>query len=411
MSTITVLDFPTVSTYEGTDYIYAIRGTGVDRDKKILASNLLQNLANKVVGGTTDNILIQTVTGDLADGGKALSDYLAKDNTTTYNPTLDYHPATKKYTDDAIAAPGFLKADGSIALTADWDVGAGNDIITDVIQARPSGSLVLNDEGGSAAISVDVSGDVLIANNVVITGDATINGTTTTINTQNLDVEDKNIVIGNVTTPTDVTADGGGITLKGATDKTITWTNSNDRWRFNQGIQITQAASGATPNIVADNFIIEGNTSTGLSILTTDGNSGFIMFGTASDPTSAIIQYDDNNNVMEIGTAAAGDDLSLRSGNDVESVRIDSKGNIGISTSIFGTNAEKVLSISNGVEPTTSPANQITVYSKDSSVGAANATVGLRTEQAVEAIGTFTASHKLRIWINGTEYWMQLDAV
>jgi len=35
----------------------------------------------------------------------------------------------------------------------------------------------------------------------------------------------------------------------------------------------------------------------------------------------------------------------------------------------------------------------------------------LTTTQAVESIGTFTASHKLKININGTEYWIQLDAV
>ena len=33
-----------------------------------------------------------------------LSNYLAKDNTTSYTPTSDYNPATKKYVDDSIAA-------------------------------------------------------------------------------------------------------------------------------------------------------------------------------------------------------------------------------------------------------------------------------------------------------------------
>jgi hypothetical protein len=43
--------------------------------------------------------------------------------------------------------------------------------------------------------------------------------------------------MGSVDTPTDLTADGGGITLKGATDKTITWTNATDSWDFNQNIE------------------------------------------------------------------------------------------------------------------------------------------------------------------------------
>jgi hypothetical protein len=30
---------------------------------------------------------------------------------------------------------------------------------------------------------------------------------------------------------------------------------------------------------------------------------------------------------------------------------------------------------------------------------------------AVESIGTFTASHKVKVMVGGTEYWVQLDAV
>jgi hypothetical protein len=40
-----------------------------------------------------------------------------------------------------------------------------------------------------------------------------------------------------VDSPTDTTADGGGITLKGATDKTILWENDTDSWNFNQNIE------------------------------------------------------------------------------------------------------------------------------------------------------------------------------
>ena len=74
---------------------------------------------------------------------------------------------------------------------------------------------------------------------VTIGGNLNINGTTTTIDTANLLVEDKNIVIGDVSSPSDTTADGGGITLKGATDKTLTWVNSTDAWTFNQNLTAT----------------------------------------------------------------------------------------------------------------------------------------------------------------------------
>ena len=66
----------------------------------------------------------------------------------------------------------------------------------------------------------------------------TVNGTTSTINSTTLSVDDKNIELGSVATPTDVTADGGGITLKGATDHTIIWTNSTDSWDFSEHVNI-----------------------------------------------------------------------------------------------------------------------------------------------------------------------------
>jgi hypothetical protein len=105
------------------------------------------------------------------------------------------------------------------------------------------GTIVNADISGSAEIAVSklangTANQVIVtdgtnvswSDNLTLAGDLTVNGTTTTINTENLLVEDKNIIIGNVTSPTDVTADGGGITLKGATDKTINWVDATDAW-------------------------------------------------------------------------------------------------------------------------------------------------------------------------------------
>ena len=86
--------------------------------------------------------------------------------------------------------------------------------------------------------TLDVTGATTFDNNVIIQGDLTVNGTETIINTQTLDVEDKNIVIGKVASPTDVTADGGGITLKGDTDKTINWVDATDAWTFSEHVNI-----------------------------------------------------------------------------------------------------------------------------------------------------------------------------
>tara|TARA_B100001029_G_C15029125_1_gene435693 strand:+ start:449 stop:1474 length:1026 start_codon:yes stop_codon:yes gene_type:complete len=82
--------------------------------------------------------------------------------------------------------------------------------------------------------------------NLTLSGNLTVNGTTTTIDTTTLDVEDKNITLGKVSTPSDTTADGGGITLKGTTDKTIIWSNTTDYWTFNKSLEVTTGIAKIT---------------------------------------------------------------------------------------------------------------------------------------------------------------------
>ena len=82
-----------------------------------------------------------------------------------------------------------------------------------------------------------LTGNVTAAGDLTVTGGLTVNGTTTTINSATLSVDDKNIELGSTASPTDTTADGGGITLKGTTDKTILFENDTDSWNFNQNIE------------------------------------------------------------------------------------------------------------------------------------------------------------------------------
>jgi hypothetical protein len=74
--------------------------------------------------------------------------------------------------------------------------------------------------------------------NVVMSANLTVQGTTTTISSTTIEVADKNLELGKVSTPTDTTADGGGITLKGATDKTINWVDATDAWTSSEHINL-----------------------------------------------------------------------------------------------------------------------------------------------------------------------------
>ena len=71
---------------------------------------------------------------------------------------------------------------------------------------------------------------------MTITGDLTVNGTTTTVNSTTLTVDDKNIELAASASPTDAAANGGGITLKGTTDHKITWSQAAQAWSFSENV-------------------------------------------------------------------------------------------------------------------------------------------------------------------------------
>jgi hypothetical protein len=96
---------------------------------------------------------------------------------------------------------------------------------------------------------------------VTVGGNLQVNGTTMTVDTANLLVEDHNIVIGNVASPTDTTADGGGITLKGATDKTINWVNSTDAWTFSDKISVPSLYLTSNPSLSSESTALFINAS------------------------------------------------------------------------------------------------------------------------------------------------------
>ena len=196
---------------------------------------------------------VQTITGNKTFTGTVI----------VPTPTANTHAVTKVYVDNAISgvtlgntavtagsyggagtvgtftvqADGRLTAAGNttISITASQVSDRATNLVTGL---TGTANEIAVSNSGVGAVTLSLPANVTISNNLTVTGDLTVNGNTTTLNTSTLVVEDKNIVLANVATPTDTTADGAGFTIKGATDKTLNWVDATDAWTSSENFNL-----------------------------------------------------------------------------------------------------------------------------------------------------------------------------
>jgi hypothetical protein len=131
----------------------------------------------------------------------------------------------------------------------------------------------ITDSTGSGSYTTGalvVTGGVGVGGTLNVQGDLNVQGTFTTINSTTITVADKNIELGVVSSPSDLTAQGGGITLRGATDKSINW-YSGVGWSSSESFNL---ASGNTFKINGTNVISSSSLGTGVT------NSSLTAVGT-----------------------------------------------------------------------------------------------------------------------------------
>lgn len=178
---------------------------------------------------------------------------------------------------------------------------------------------------GVGAVTVSLPADVTISNTLTITGDLIVNGNTTTLNTATLTVEDKNIVLANVATPTDTTADGAGITVLGATNKTFNWVDATGSWTSSEDLNLlaggvfringTEVLSGTTlgSGVTASSLTSLGTIVTGVwngtAIGTTYGGTGLTSYTTGD-----LVYASATNTLAKAAIGTAGQFLKVVAG-------------------------------------------------------------------------------------------------
>jgi len=172
----------------------------------------------------------------LDDGANYVTPLTLNTNGSTFRSDVNITTEALRINSDNSAANGtiyFNGTNGAIAYNRSTNffdfnnnIARGDTYISSNTIATGTGALNLNTPSGQP---------VNVQRDLVVGGNLTVNGTTTTVNSTTLTVDDKNIELAATGSPSDTTADGGGITLKGFTDKKIFWDNATDRWYFDNG--------------------------------------------------------------------------------------------------------------------------------------------------------------------------------
>ena len=136
--------------------------------------------------------------------------------------------------------------------------------------------------------TVDLSGATLPSftcnQNLTVTGNLIVQGTTTTVSSTTITIADKNLELAKGAA-NDAAADGGGLTLdSGDGDKTWNWVNATDSWTSSEHIEV---ASGKTFRINGNNVLSQ--TTLGSTVLSSSLTSvGTISTGVWSGTDVAI---------------------------------------------------------------------------------------------------------------------------
>ncbi len=232
---------------------------------------------------------------------------------------MSYTTPTMYADSDARSAISVTDAggDGSLAYNNSTGVITYTGPSASEVRAHISGGTGVTVSNGAISIGQAVAttdnvtfNDLQVDGNTTITGNLTVNGTSTTLNVATLDVEDLNITVAKAAT-TSAATDGAGLTFgawSSGTIPTFTWDHANSRFAMNKAL-----AANLVGNVTG---ALTGNADTATALATARNISGVSFDGTADITlnTSAITEntnlYYTNARADARIAAASIDDLS-----------------------------------------------------------------------------------------------------
>ena len=228
------------------------------------------------------------------DGAVDMASSLTLAGNADFNGNLDVDGTTNL---DGTNVAGALAVSGSA--TVDNLSLDGNTITTS------SGNLTIDSNGGTTTIN----------DNAIISGNLTVNGTTTTINSTTVNIDDKNFQVATGAAD-DAAADGAGFTVdSGDGDKTWNFEATGDNWGSSENINL---ASGKVLKV--NNTSILSSTTLGSSVVTSSltslGTIGTgVWQGTAINDT--YLGTIDNANKVSLSA------LNIDGGTDIGAALVD----------------------------------------------------------------------------------------
>ena len=156
-------------------------------------------------------------------------------------------------------------------------------------------------------------------NDVVINGDLTVNGTTTTINSTTFNAATINVT-------GDATFDTNTLFVDSTNNEVGIGTITPEG-----KLHVITDDVSVAPVAAADTLVVEG-TNPGMSILGTDGSNINLYFGSASQNPGALARWNHDTNLFELGTNNSGAELQFKTAGFADVMRIDAAGDVGIGT-------------------------------------------------------------------------------